>query len=512
MFKKKIYILYISIIMENTAKVEMEAMGSVPIGLRYSAGVSPGVPGERALQRFTAENASVFSGSGNNVVRIPVSSGHFLDLKNAVLGYDFKNTTTGGGGVDTSITLDGSAACTIQRIRILDSRSSNEIERVDSYNLVHSVLDQYSSNLTNMQGSNILSGAPRRIQNNPATGTVALTQASKTGTDSAGTQYTIGTLTGQAITINSGLGGKGYVQEEADSLNTGISRHYEFGLKNGWFNPASAKYLPPMVAFTIELTLAPPANCLKKETNAVPGYNAQNFMLSIPSVTLTDPAFQARMNQRLAQGVSWRATTFSHHVNTLAAGAGRTSVQLGERARVLKGFMNIMRIQANVTDGDKFKLSKRSIQYVDNYQYQIGSTLYPNNQIDIVTEATPVDGGTAANTRLAGKTEQNMNISEAYSELLRVVGGINTSSGTTLIGQEPFAQSELNNGAGVLALDLQTYSDGSVSSGINTSNGLPCVLNVQKNAAASTILQIDTFAIAELQIMIDPSGIITSMS
>ena len=365
-----------------------------------------------------------------------------------------------------------------------------------------------------MVGANVLSGAPSRIQNNASSGSIALTQSAKTLTNDVGTTFTVGTLTGLDLTVANDLGGKGYVQEESDRLNTGVTRHYEFGLKCGFLNPASAKYLPPMVGYTIELTLAPPNNCIVKGGNtSVANYEATNFIFSIPSISLSDPAFQARMNQRLAQGVSWRATTFHHHINTLAAGSGRTSVQIGERSRVLKGFMNVFRNQSNVTDATKFKLSRRSIQYLDNYQYQIGSTLFPNNQIDIVTENVPVDGGTAVGTRLAGPAEANMNISEAYSEVLRVVGGLNSSAGTVLIGAEPYAQSELNNGAGIIGVDTTTYSDGSVSSGVNTSNGLPVTLTLTKNAAMNTkIIQLDSFSISELFVQISPEGVITSMS
>ena len=99
-----------------------------PLGVRYNVGITEGVAGSRNLIKFQAENPSVFTGVNNNVVRIPVSSGSFLDLKNAVLGYKFKNTCAGG---TTECTLDGSSACVIQRLRIL-SNQGLEIERLDN--------------------------------------------------------------------------------------------------------------------------------------------------------------------------------------------------------------------------------------------------------------------------------------------------------------------------------------------------------------------------------------------
>ena len=79
--------------------------------------------------------------------------------------------------------------------------------------------------------------------------------------------------------------------------------------------------------------------------------------------------------------------------------------------------------------------------------------------------------------------------------------------GSCVIGLEEYAQSTLNNGCGLLAVDLMSYSDGSVSSGINTaSNALPVVLNLQKNSKANATLQLDTFCIVEMSVMIDSFG------
>jgi len=106
-----------------------------------------------------------------------------------------------------------------------------------------------------------------------------------------------------------------------------------------------------------------------------------------------------------------------------------------------------------------------------------------------------------------------MNISEAYTECLRVFGGLNSNMGSCVIGAEEYAQSTLNNGCGLIAVDLMSYSDGSVSSGINTaSNALPVVLNIQKNAKIVTDYQVDTYAIKELVVMIDSFGALFSES
>src|SRR5210317_790894 len=124
--------------MERQQQVEVQQQVSMPMGLRYDLAVSDSIPANRNIAQFLASNASVF-GVSNNTIRINVSSGSFLDLKNALLQYELKNTTS------QTIQLDGGADCVINRIRVLSSDGS-EIERIDSYNIIASILDQYTTN------------------------------------------------------------------------------------------------------------------------------------------------------------------------------------------------------------------------------------------------------------------------------------------------------------------------------------------------------------------------------
>ena len=489
--------------MEQMKKEEQSV--AYPLGVRYNVGIVEGVAGSRNLVKFQAENPSTFTGVNNNVVRIPVSSGSFLDLKNAVLGYKFKNTSQGGS---TECTLDGGAACVIQRLRVL-SNQGLEIERLDQYGQLHAILDQYSGSLTSLISNCAMDGGARRISYSTKQPSLSIA-ASTSGVLADGTVISTGAI-GDSITIANEVGGKGYMQEECDTLNTAISRNYQFGLKAGFFNPSTAKMLPPNVSFVLELTLAAPASCIKTAATT-PAYEATNFILSVPSVNILDVAAMNRLNERLSRGVSYKCTSFNHHVNTLTSGAGSASLQIGDRSLVLKGLISVIRPQADLSDKTKFKLSKRTIQPIEHYQYQIGSAQYPVNQVQI--ECDPAVVYTAADTRLGLKSNDTMNISEAYTEALRVFGGLNSNMGSCVVGMEEFAQSTLNNGCGLIAVDLMSYSDGSVSSGINTaSNALPVVLNLQKNRKSEAgTLQVDTYAIKELNVLIDSFGQIFSES
>jgi hypothetical protein len=493
--------------MESTQKQMTNEQLALPLGLRYNLGVADSVPSNRNLAQFLASNASTFTAS-NNVCRINVSSGQFLDLKNAVLQYDLKNTT----GTD-AIHLDGGADCVIQRIRIVSSDGS-EIERLDSYNLLTSVIDQYTTGFGTMKAQSALKGGVARLDDSPFM--VAADGTGGTNTATAANGLVVTAATGGAMTISNASGGKGYDQKQNDRLNTAVTRKYTFGLKGGFFNPTTAKLLPPNTPFQLEITFDTAANCLVNVdgSNAV-DYEVTNCELHCPAVTINDPAFMARMNERMAQGISYRANTYQHFVNTTNNSTGKDTIQIGARCRSLKGLMSIFRRQALVSNDDYFKLSRRTIQYIDDYQYKVGSQNYPIDRVNVAIGAAA--GGTASEARVHLSSTNNLNISEAYSQALRLTGNLNVNSASTCIGVEAFCQSEINpnNGVGIAAIDLSAYSDGSVNSGLNTLNNMPISLEITKSTAAGDgsgdyvgAIQIDCFSVCELLISRLPSGVL----
>ena len=56
---------------------------AIPVGLNYKLGIADALPSSHNISQFLASNASTFTPS-NKTVRINVSSGAFLDVKNAV--------------------------------------------------------------------------------------------------------------------------------------------------------------------------------------------------------------------------------------------------------------------------------------------------------------------------------------------------------------------------------------------------------------------------------------------
>jgi hypothetical protein len=367
-----------------------------------------------------------------------------------------------------------------------------------------------------MKVQSALKGGVARLDDSPFMVAGDGTGGSNTATGANG--LVVSASTGGTMSISNAVGGKGYDQKQNDRLATSITRKYMCGLKGAFFNPTTAKLLPPQSPFMLEITFDQPANCLVNVdgTNAV-NYEVTNVELHVPAITINDPAFMAGMNMRLDQGISYRGNTYQHYVNTTNNNTGKDTIQIGARCRSLKGLMSIFRRQKLITNDDYFKLSRRSIQYIDDYQYKIGAQNYPVDRCNVAIGA--VAGGTASESRVHLASTDNLNVSEAYSQALRLMGNLNVANADTCLSVESFCQSEVNpnNGTGIAAIDLSAFSDGSVASGINTLNNVPVSLEITKSTAAGDgsgdytgNIQVDCFSVCEMIIMRLPSGVLSS--
>ena len=506
--------------MEGKQQMQQQPKYAVPIGLNYRLQIADAVPASHNISQFLASNASVFTES-NNTIRINVSSGGFLDLKNAVLEFDLTNKTT-----TDAVILDGSAECMINRIRILSSDGS-EIERIDQYGQLASVLEQYTSSDGSARVKSIQKGSPKFIDETAefaavtVDGTAGLTSTAAAQAYQSGIKVTSTTLfpsdaanDGKATVAIEGGGGIGYSQLQCDKINKDVKRKYSFGLKLGFFNPATNQILPPGTPFQLEISLGKAVECLVRSgthANDVVAYEVQNVELHVPTIVVNDAEYMASVNARLAGGVSFKCKSYNHFVNTTSGGGvGKDTIQISARARSLKGLMSIMRKQARISSSADFKLSKRSLQFITDFQYKINSTNYPVDRVNF-SVSDNLTGETPALTRLPLADTKNLNVCEAYNHAMRLFGGLNSSNTNCLIGLESFAQSELNNGTGLMCIDLQSFSDGSVNSGINTLNNGVVQLEITKSAACNAVVQIDTYSVHELIVVRSPSGVLQSM-
>ncbi len=518
--------------------------GSIPKSLSYGIESSSGLPGRRSLLQFSAENTSTFSPS-NNVVRIPVNSTQFLDLIESRLCFDLTIS-----GTSTNVQLDGGAACIINRLRIL-SVTGLELERIESYNMLHCLLDQYMDTQDSRISNTSTSGCPGKDRllaySTPANDWYVSTM-STTQSTSLGITITGGAPGTSAITQTPGTTGLpiaegtiattvtsvGYAQEDSDAFNpssAAVMRHYELKLRNGWFNPTLKKLLPPNVSFVIELTLATAASCLTISNQADSGtatYTVQNFFFKVPGVMVSDSGFMERVRMLQQRGSEWNAVTYKLYTGVIA-GVGQASVQISDRSHSLTALITILRRQANINATGLYKLSKRSIQYVSQYQATIGSDLYPPAQISLSTTTNKgggtVDGGVNVNgDRWWSNTTANMNISQCYSEAKRVFGWNHGLVGVTAFGSN---EKPLNTGVGVLCIDCKSYhGEKRTTSGIDTaSQAVPITLTMTVTDAAATgdsgsetnnayvvlPIQVDTYAQADIKFIMMPGGELRSM-
>lgn len=488
-----------------------EPQASLPLSLRYNLGITDTIPADKSIARFQAANASTFKPSGNNTCRVNVSSGAMLDLSGAYLEFEFTNLDA------NSVQFDGAADCVLHRVRVLD-QSSSEIERIDNYNLLASVLDQYVNNDSGSKVSHALKGAVDNSINAVSLDDSAVSAATAGGADptAAEVDTAIEAAIAQLAITGGAAGSKVYNQKTSMTMNQNVKRKFCVDLKLGWFNSKTRKLLPANTPFQLELSFAPSNQCLVAAAGTA-DYQVENVVLNVPQIEIKDPAFVARMNQKLASGMSWKSQSYGHYVGTTSGSSGKDVVQIACRHRALKGLMSIFRDQSRVSLLTKYKLSVRSIDVLSRYVYNFGAEQLPHHGVELSTGAARPTNGQLAHIDVATNA---YNLSEAYGEVCRLFGNLYNPDASGLIGLENYGSSMESIGAGIIAINTSSFHDGSVNSGKNTLNGLPVSIEFTKNAnvlaaqannsATAQIQQIDTFSIAEIQFYRSPNGNIQS--
>jgi hypothetical protein len=342
--------------------------------------------------------------------------------------------------------VDGGASNVISRIRIV-GQNGQEIERIDGYNLLAVVLDIYGHSHGRATLDDALKGS--------ATPAFA------------------------------------YAQGGADSLATTASKTYCQSLYGAWFNPVGDKLLPPRVQFTVELTLGSFNSCWSSATaTGVGAYELTSVSLNIPMVTVEAVGFQDAVMQRMAsRGIELYGQTYMQYISSLAASTGTENLMINARALSLDGLIMVPRTQSRLSTQNSLKLSTFTISTLGSYQVQIGSQQFPSNPVAI----------TSTNT------------SGAYSETMRFFGSLNRSNPVGIVDVVAYGAAESTTysgtgGAGLLAVDLRSYSNQNAMCGINTADSsLPVVLVINKTTG-SAIFQLDTFAVMSCRFILSANG------
>jgi hypothetical protein len=465
--------------------------------------------GMRSMARFASENGSVFTPNGANVIRIPVSSANFTDISKALFEVTLTNNSV------NACKFDGGAQAIINRLAIQSTGNGNEIERLDHYNVMATKMDQYSTSSDGLQGRSLLSGCPGRISNFPEFDQVTSGVANAVATVASFDSGLVATTTVggvddvTAIATLQSAGGAGYLPQESVVLNAGMSRTFCFQLRGAWFNPMLGRLLPPATGFTLQIELEAAVTAM---TGIAPDYTVSNPRLLLPTVSIEDPGLAQRVRQAIRSGVSWRGITAKTHQNVVAAGAGPASLPINDRSANIRGIMSVARTQAHLTAATRHSLTKSTLQFYSDWQYAVGSDLYPPQRVEMTMGAAA--GGTAANNRVIGPAAVGLNYARAFSEVQRFWGSLHEDANATgLIGAESFCQSENNNGTGVIAINLQTWGDPSMASGLDAAtDALPMSLEVTKTAMANAIQSVHTYVMCDLVFSLSGDGQLTSRS
>ena len=463
-------------------------LGEVPMDLDYKHNFSDQLQ-MKAIRYdivYKAQTPTAY-GPGLNIITIPVEASNFLDLKEARLSFDLTYPS-----VNLS-QLDGGAWSVIKRLRIMNEQGA-EIERCEDYNLYHTVMHHYTDSLPDAMQNSIMAGSVDGMN----IGTVNNQYGGIWTPPTAVTLTAAAYASGNAANYASSRALTRFRQEDTQIVASGLKRHYEFKLKNGWFNPVGGKYLSPHVKFTVEITLELTNTAFVSSSNmASEPYVINNTELKIPMISILDPGFAGVINDLRNTLQQFRFSSYKVYYGAVTATATpQTSLQISDRSLSLKAMLVVARTDGQMAAANQshWALSKHTIQHIADWQFTVGSVLYPPVKVLNVSDVTSnnvsaawVDTANTTGTQSSSvsfplaATTVNFNPCSTFHEVRKVFPNVQ------LLDKNGFYQSHLNNGAGILGISFEAYQgEKNGIGGINTKqDGVPITFDFATSAAVA---------------------------
>ena len=411
-----------------------------PNMIRYSQMTPLAFEAVQKLKKFYPTNQATYSGVGNNVIRIPISSGDsFLDGSNSYLQCSFTNSNATAG---CNYTFSNSHHSLIDRLRIVSS-SGQELEYILQYNHLHCALSDlllspekrmtrlqegYSQNT--MGGTVLTSSVAMASADNAVANVIAGVNASLAGLRA--------TNTVDATTIGC------YEMVVAKDATVQVYIPLELSQLVG----ANKKLLPLFLTgeLTLEITLAQHP-CLVTSVTTPDTYVLSNVAYNASMISFGGQVNQALTQMVASSGLFLHATCWSNQVVSLAA--NQSSFVNSERLKSVKS--------ALITFSDPaWAVNVRNTNRVHNglqsLQLKIGSEYFP-------VQPLRADSTAAASCGLY--------LNEAY-HALGAYNSIDHSSVTNIYNFAANAQAVNKVGRAVYGIELDAFNREQVESGIST--------------------------------------------
>lgn len=313
---------------------------------------------------------------------------------------------------------------------IIKAPDGTELERIEDYNLLHSLLDDYRQ------------------------------------TDKEHDKHKVSEFleAGNQVSQSSAL--EDFGTELALSIPVQGYRTLSSKICGSFFQSHLKKMLPPGVSFSVQMQFCD-AKVAGKFCGRVsnPKLEWSDVYMMIPSVQVNDLGFNQTTMRLRDGGYMFFGETYRRFTNTISAGVGgSTQIQVPARCASLNGLITIIRPDTYTNDAQRCSLNSKSIRHVKEYSANVGSDMYPPQPVKLEI------GDHAINYTNTARTEY----AEAFQQTVATLGA-------PTFEPTKFTRSWAGDGRGVICLDLAPYhkSDTQAVSGLDTkTNAIPVMLNL----------------------------------